>query len=92
MALVPALDLRPAPADTLPPLVALEIADALMNGGFVGVTLAKLLREKFGGASRYEVFLGVAIFATDAQVELLMADAEIADLRRQLAGPLKEAA
>jgi hypothetical protein len=71
-----------APDD--PQLVSLEIADTLVSSGVVGVGLAKLLRDRFPAAKRAEVFLGVAIAMTDIHAELLIAEAEIAQLRSQI--------
>jgi len=59
-------------------VTSIEIADLLVNSGASGVTLAKLLQEKFPHARRADVFLAVAIAITDLQAELLIARAEAA--------------
>ena len=67
------------------PLVSLQIADTLISSGCVGVTLSKLLHERFPAARRSEVFLGVSIAITDLHCQLLEAAAEADGLRRELA-------
>jgi hypothetical protein len=65
-----------------PPLVSLEIADVLIDSGCLGITLSKLLHERFPRATLSEAFLAMAIFATAMQAELLLAHAELLQVRR----------
>jgi hypothetical protein len=64
-----------------PPLVSLAIADCLISSGCAGITLSKLLHEKFPSARLSEVFLGVAMAITDLHAELLIAQAELLQAR-----------
>jgi hypothetical protein len=59
-------------------VTALQIADLLVNSGFSGVALAKLLQEQFPHAKRADVYLACAIAMTELQAELLIARAEAA--------------
>jgi hypothetical protein len=62
------------PPDPRP--VAIQVADLLVNSGLSGVTLAKLLADRFPHATRRDVYLAAAIAVTDLQAELLIARAE----------------
>lgn len=66
------------------PLVSLQIADTLISAGFVGVSLAKLLQDRFPASKRAEVFLGASIAVTDLHCQLLEAAAEAQGLRDEL--------
>lgn len=64
---------------------ALEMADAMITSGCSGLTLAKLLAERFPDARRADVYLAAAIAITDLEVDLVVAAAEIQELKRQVA-------
>jgi hypothetical protein len=62
-------------------IAAFEIADWLLDCGLAGVTLSKSLQERFPTATRGDMCLGVAIFATDMHALLLLAEASVRQAR-----------
>lgn len=73
MTLAPALRATPDPRP-----VAIQMADVMVSSGLSGVTLAKLLADRFPHAKRRDVYLAAAIAITDLQAELLIGAAESA--------------
>ena len=65
-------------AEKDPRPVSIQIADLLVNSGYSGVMLAKLLQDRFPHAKRRDVYLAAAIAITDLQAELLIQTGEAA--------------
>lgn len=71
--------------DRRPGDVSAEIA-ALLTSGVHGRALLQALFDRFGGAKRFEVFLGVALAVTQFETWLTMSETEVVLLLHKLAG------